>query len=207
MGKPKKRIWLPKGEYGYFKSEKKKRILMTAVLLGVPILIFATAWAYTGTRNNLWTVVAAVGCIPGCKSVVSLILLLRQKSLSPELYEKIHAHQGSLVLAYELYMTFYEKSASIDALAVCGNTVVGYSTDPKIDANFMAAEAQKLIRKNGFKADVKIVTDLRLFLERLDSMNEHQDSLREGLKFTPDPRYPDYSRDEMLRHVILLLCI
>ena len=106
-----------------------------------------------------------------------------------------------------MYMTCYEKKCTIDAIAVCGNTVVGYTSDPKADTNFMAAEAQKLVRKNGYKVDVKILGELRPFLERLDSMNEHKESLEEGLRFTPDPRYPDFTRDEMVKHVILNLCI
>ena len=58
-------------------------------------------------------------------------------------------------MAYEMYMTFYEKKAVIDAIAVCGNTVVGYTSDSSADTEYMAAEAQKLIRKNGYKVDVK----------------------------------------------------
>lgn len=34
----KKRI--PKGEWGYFKSEKKRRMIITAVLFAVPLFIF-----------------------------------------------------------------------------------------------------------------------------------------------------------------------
>ena len=94
-------------------------------------------------------------------------------------------------MAYELYMTFYEKSAYIDAAAVCGNTVVAYSSDPKIDASFMETNSQKIIRKNGYKVTVKIFTDLRPFLERLDSMNDHRESLEEGIKFTPETNWSD----------------
>ena len=54
---------------------------------------------------------------------------------------------------------------------------------------------------------MKILSELRPFLERLDSMNAHKDSLEEGLKFTSDPRYPDFTRDDMVKHVILNLCI
>ena len=85
--------------------------------------------------------------------------------------------------------------------------MVGYTSDSSADTEYMAAEAQKLIRKNGYKVDVKILKELRPFLERLDSMNAHKDSLEEGLRFTPDPRYPDYTRDDMIKHVILNLCI
>ena len=49
------------------------------------------------------------------------------------------------------------------------------------------------MRKNGYKVDVKILSELRPFLERLDSMNAHKDSL-EGLNSPPDPRYPDFTK-------------
>ena len=198
---------VPKGEFGYFRSEKKRRLIITAILFAVPLFIFFTSWIYFKTRMTVWTVVSVVGCLPACKSMVSLIMIWKCRPLDEKLYQKIHGHQGKLDMAYEMYMTFYEKKCAIDAIAVCGNTVVGYTSDPKADTGFMAEEAQKLVRKNGYKVDVKILSELRPFLERLDSMNAHKDSLEEGLKFTSDPRYPDFTRDDMVKHVILNLCI
>ena len=40
MSKTKKRNSSRKGDYGYLASEKKRRILITAVLFAVPLLIF-----------------------------------------------------------------------------------------------------------------------------------------------------------------------
>ena len=94
-----------------------------------------------------------------------------------------------------------KKVAYIDAAAVCGNTVVAYSSDPKIDASFHGNQIPRRSSvKNGYKVTVKIFTDLRPFLERLDSMNDHRESLEEGIKFTPDEKYPDLSRNELIRH-------
>ena len=201
----KKRI--PKGEWGYFKSEKKRRMIITAVLFAVPLFIFFTSWIYFKTRMTIWTVVAVVGCLPACKSAVSLIMILKCRPLDETLYKKIREHQDRLDMAYEMYMTFYEKSASIDAFAICGNVVAGYSSDPKIDVSYMEKEAQKILRGNGFKVNVKIFTRLEQFLERLDSMNEHKESLEEGIKFRPDEKYPDLSRDELIKHTILAICL
>ena len=189
---------ISKGNFGYFKSEKKRRLIITAILFAVPLFIFFTSWIYFKTR---------IGCLPACKSMVSLIMILKCRPMDAGLYQKIQEHQGSLDMAYELYMTFYEKSAYIDAVAVCGNTVAAYSSDPKIDASFMETNSQKIIRKNGYKATVKIFTDLRPFLERLDSMNDHKESLEEGIKFTPDEKYPDLSRNELIRQTILAICL
>lgn len=207
MSNTKKKKRVEKGEFGYFASEKKYRFLITFVLFAVPLLIFFSAWIYLKTRLTVWTVVAVVGCLPACKQLVGLIMMLLRKPMDAELYQTIRAHQGELVMSYEMYMTFYEKSAYIDAFAICGNTVVGYSSDPKIDTDFMAQEAQKIIRKNGYKADVKILKELKPFLERLDSMNEHREALESGIKFVPDDRYPGLSRNEMIKHTILAICL
>ena len=50
-----------KGEWGYFRSERKRRILMTVALLAIPVLILVSSYLYFGTRQNLMTVVAMVG--------------------------------------------------------------------------------------------------------------------------------------------------
>lgn len=207
MSRNKTHHFTPKGEFGYIASEKKKRLLITSVFFAVPLLIFFSALLFFHTRLTVWTVVAVVGCLPACKSIVSLIMIFRAKPIDSSVYCKIAEHAGSLVMSYEMYMTFYEKSASIDAFAICGNIVVGFSSDPKIDAAFMEKEAQKIIRGNGYKVTVKIFTKLDAFLERLDSMNAHRESLEEGIKFRPDEKYPEFSRNEMIRHTILSICL
>ena len=201
MSKTKNENKVRKGDYGYLASEKKKRILITAILFAVPLGIFFSAMIYFKTRLTIWTVIAVVGCLPACKSMVSLIMIFRAKPVAPQVYEEISEHAGRILMSYEMYMTFYEKSASIDAFAICGNTVVGFSSDPKIDAAFMEREAQKILRGNGFKANVKIFTRLPQFLERLDSMNEHKESLEE------DEKYPELSRNELIKHTILAICV
>ena len=98
-----------KGDFGYFSSEKKRRLLITAGLFSLPLLVFFVAWAVNGTRMTVWTVLTVVGCLPGCKSMVSLIMILMRHPMDRKLYEEIRKHAGDLVMAYEMYMTFYEK--------------------------------------------------------------------------------------------------
>ena len=163
---------------------------------------------YFKTRLTVWTVIAVVGCLPACKSVVSLIMIFRAKPVEPQVYQEISKHAGELVMSYEMYMTFYEKSASIDAFAICGNTVVGFSSDPKIDAAFHGTGVR---RRSSAATDSRqmsrFLPDCRQFLERLDSMNEHRESLEEGIKFRPDEKYPELSRNELIKHTILAICV
>ena len=38
-------------------------------------------------------------------------------------------------------------------------------------------------------------------------MNAHKESLEEGIKFRPDEKYPELSRNELIKHTILAICL
>lgn len=198
---------VPKGKFGYFNSEKKRRALITFLLFLIPLTAYFIGWAYFKTRLTVVTVVAVVGCLPACKSAVSLIMVLMRKSMEPSLYKEISSHQGELVMGYELYLTSYEKSGGIDAVAVCGNQAVGYSTDEKADLRFLEKQTEQILRQNGFGVKVKFFRELNAFLDRLDSMNAHRESLEKDIPFKPDEKYPELSRNELILHTILAISL
>ena len=134
-------------------------------------------------------------------------MVLLRSSMDEKLYQQIRAHQGKLQMAYELYLTSYEKSGGVDAVAICGNQVVGYSTDKKADLAFLERQVQQILQQNGYGVKVKFLRELKPFLERLDSMNLHRESLEKDIKFKLDERYPDLTRDELIKHTILAISL
>ena len=192
-----------KGEWGYFQSEKKRKVIITLVSFALPLVILVTSALYFKTRANIMTVVAMVGMIPASMSLVSAIMFFMRKSLPEEEYRAISPHEGDLTVAYERYMTSEKQNAMVDCIAICGTEIVGLVTDPKTDARFAADHLTKMLRADGFRMHVHMLTDLRHFTERMDSLNEHADSLREGLSFKPDPAYEGYGREDMIRHAAL----
>ena len=121
---------------------------------------------------------AVVGCLPACKSVVSLIMILPCKPLDrTDMYIRKSVNiRAELVMAYEMYMTFYEKKCIRSMhLRSAATQLSAYSSDPKIDAAFMEEEAQKILRSNGLQGKCQdLYQTCRPFLERLDSMNAHR---------------------------------
>ncbi len=196
-----------KGQYGYFDAEKKRRLITTLGFFAIPILLFISGILYAGSKKNLLTVVAMVGFIPAAMSMVSLIVIFLRKSISKEEYEAIDPHIGVLTYAYELYLTSEKQNALVDCLVICGNEVVGLVTDEKTDLRFAKDHLQKYLRTDGYKVNVYMLPDVKHFIERCDSLNEHADSLREGIAFTPDERYPNYDREDMIRHCALNLSL
>lgn len=192
-----------KGQWGYFKSERKRRILMTAVILGAALLILFSGMAYFHTRKNIMTVVAMVCMIPAAMSLVSVIMFFMRRSLPEEEYRELSAHEGDLTVAYELYLTSQKENALVDCVVICGNEIVGYISDGKSDPRFAADHVQMMLRADGFKTSVHMLRDRRKFIERMDSLNAHSAELREGLSYKPDPGYEGYGREDMIRHCIL----
>ena len=196
-----------KGNYGYFQQEKKRRLLITLGLFAIPLAVFFGGLLYYGKRETVLTVISIVGCLPACRSMVNLIMVWMQKSLPEEEYRLIHEHAGNLTMAYEMYLTSQEKSSYVDAFAICGNEVVGYSRDPKIDVKYTSSQVQKILHQNGYRVNVKILKDLQPYLDRLESLQKNREALEKDIRFTPDERYPQLSRNELIKHTILAIAL
>lgn len=196
-----------KGNYGYIKAQKKKRSLITAGLFLIPIVIFLTGLHETGTRLNMFTFVAIMGCLPASRSAVGCIMMLMQKSMDPEVYKKVEDQAGGLVRAYELTVSAYEKNTQIDSLVVCGYHVVGYSSSPKADTAFVQKHIKEILKGNGFKSDVKVFTDLKAYLERVSQLAARREEIEADITYTPNETYPELSRSELVKHTILAICL
>lgn len=196
-----------KGDFGYIQWQKKQRILVTLELFFIPLVAFVIGVLVTGTRNNLITVIAVVGCLPACRSLVGVIVMWMQKPMEEELYQEIRQHQKELTMAYELVVTTYEKNAFLDAVAICGNKVAAYSSRMKESPEYIEQHIRKILKQNGYKTEVKVFKEKRAYLDRLDHLNAHKAELERDIKFEPDERYPDLDRDQLIRHLILAISL
>ncbi len=196
-----------KGEYGYVRAQKKRRVLITSILFAIPVIIFLTGYFHTGTRNNLFTFVAIMGCLPASKSAVGMILILLQKPLEPELYREIISHVKDMTVLYETTVSSYEKNMPMPCIVVSGLNVVCYSPQLNTDVAFAQNHIKKILQGNGYRADVKVIKELKPFLRRVDELYAHRAEWEAAVPFTPDERYPGATRNELVRQVILCICV
>lgn len=197
-----------KGSYGYIRYTKVKILLTTFVLFAIPLVIYVTGYIQTKTRLNLFTFVAILGCLPACKSLVGLIMIMMQKSMPEEKYKEAQKAAGNLVSGYELVFTAYEHTSPINALVICGDQVVCYTPDEKTDIAYLEKHISRILTLNGFpSAQPKVMKDFRKYLQRVSEICSRQDHYREGIEFEPDERYPDLSRDELIFHTLLAISL
>ena len=194
-----------KGNYGYVKAERKKRLLITLLLFAIPLLIFFSGLIYNGTRNNILTVVAILCCLPACKSTVGAIMIWLVKPMKESDYRAISAQAGNLTMAYELLFTTYEKNTFVDALAICGNQLVGYSSRLEKGSQDIEKHLTNMMRNDGFALQVKIIPKLEVYLERLAFLEKNQEAIRAGVRHTPRNEEAGISREEQIREQLLTI--
>lgn len=198
---------IQKGDYGYINSQKKKRLAITVFMFAIPVVIFATGLYITHTRKNLFTFVAIMGCLPASKFAVNMVMIWLQKPLDKKVYDTIAEHVKDMTAIYEATVTAYEKNTPLNCVVISGLQVVGYTDNSKADPSFAETHIKKILQGNGFRADVKIFRDLKPFLRRIDELYPGHLEREAKVAFTPDERYPDASRNELVKAVILAISL
>lgn len=160
-----------KGRENYLNTQKKYELIRTLIMFAVSLSLFAAGFIQTGSRKNLLTVVAVLGCLPACRSMVNTIMYLRYKSGSHEVISEIKKHSEGLQVIYDCVFTSYLKNFIICHIAVCGNTICGFSEDKCFDEAAFHKHIENILGIDGHKeVSVKIFKELSKYCERLEQM-------------------------------------
>lgn len=162
-----------KGAAGYLNRQKKIELIKVLISFGLVIAIFLTGYFTTGTRKNLFTLVAVLGCLPAAKILVGLITRFPYTSIAASKAKEIQEHAPNIRLVYDLVFTTYEKILPVDCTAVYNNTICGYASSQKTDVEFAAKHVKKILQDNGYaKVSVKFFHDYKAFLARAEGMSD-----------------------------------
>lgn len=162
-----------KGTRNYINSQKKYELIRTFIFFFIPLSLFIAGYVTTKTKMNLLTIVAVVGLLPACKSLVSAIMFLKHRSLSEEFAAKIDATQHELPQLYDMVFTTYDKTHVVNHMVIAGNTVCGFSEDKNFKEKEFNAHIQNVLKTDGFKnVSVKIFTDINKYTERLEQLKD-----------------------------------
>jgi len=170
-----------KGTRGYLKTQSRYEIARTILYFAISASLFIAGIVATGSRMNLLTIVAVLGCLPACKSAIDVFMFLRYKGCSDENADRIEAHMNGLTGLYDRIFTSYEINYQVAHMAVKGNTLCGFTQDPEFEAQKFRTHITDILKKDGFKdVSVKVFTDIDKYAARLDQMRE----LEEDAKIT-----------------------
>lgn len=185
---------LVKGRPGYIKH-RKNRYLMWAILeFAVVLALFAIGIWQTGSRKNILTIVAIVGCLPAAKMLVEYIVMLPFKGISKNYGREIREKASLLITVYDLIFTCNEKLMQVDAIVISDHVVCGYTSYEKTDEKAVTEMLKNLLASENYeKMTVKIFHDYTAFLSRAEGLNSMAD-----VSNTPQGR-----KEKGIRHLLL----
>ena len=161
-----------RGKPGYVASLKKKYLVTTLIEFAIVIAILVAGIMQTGTRLNVFTVVAILGCLPACKNLVEFIVVAPHKGIELSKYEEIEEKAPAIIKIYDLVVAGQAKLMQLDVVAISGSTVIGFASSEKTDEVKLAEYFKKLFEAGGYdKITVKIFHDYKAFLARAEGMN------------------------------------
>lgn len=162
-----------KGTRDYLKVQGRYELARTILYFAISLSLFVAGIVATGSRMNLLTIVAVLGCLPACKSAIDTFMFLRYKGCSAEHADAIERHMEGLSGLYDRIFTSYDCNYQVAHIAVKGNTLCGYTQDSKFDEQRFHEHIINLLRKDGFKdVSVKIFRDLDKYTARLEQLKE-----------------------------------
>lgn len=166
-----KSLIIKKGSYGYIRNHKAVTVLRTLLYFVLSIGLYVAGYVTTGTNRNLLTIVAVLGCLPACKSMVNFILFLRATGCSEELRDKVSEYDGELTVFYDMYFTSYQKNYSISHMVLKGNVLCGITENPKCDCKAAEEHLEQMLKQEGIKnMTVKIFSQHDKYIDRLSQL-------------------------------------
>ena len=162
-----------KGTRDYLRIQGYYELARTIIYFMISMALFIAGIIATGSRMNLLTIVAVLGCLPACKSDIDAFMFLRYKGCSAVHADEIDAHMEGLRGLYDRIFTSYDKNYQVAHIAVKGNTLCGYTQDANFEEQRFYEHITHILRKDGFKdVSVKIFNDIHKYTARLEQMKD-----------------------------------
>lgn len=163
--------FIAKGSYGYLKNHRTAAAVRTLLFFGVSIGLYVMGYVTTGSNRNLLTIVAVLGCLPACKSLVNLIMFLKAEGCSEALRNRVEAYDGKLTTFYDLYFTSYQKNYAISHMALKGNVLCGVTETAGCDCGSAEKHLEQMLSQEGIRnLTVKIYENPDKYIDRLSQI-------------------------------------
>lgn len=162
-----------KGTFGYIKKQTVFEIIKTVFLFAMAFGIFAIGYFTLGTKKSLWSVFAVLALLPASKSMVSMIMFLRYKSIDESLYQKVLKAAENIPTLFELVVTTKDKTYFVDCVSYMKGTLIAYTSSKDVK-DIIALHFVNVLNNGGHKGvTVKIYDEEDDYLNRLKEIEEH----------------------------------
>ncbi|SEF43997.1 hypothetical protein SAMN04487934_101173 [Eubacterium ruminantium] len=124
---------IDKGDYGYAKKYKNRRIILTLICFACIVADILIGLIMFQTRKTLFTVVACVMSLPFAKNLIGYIMVVAFKPLSKEEHDRTEEIAGKqkIKFLYDISASNSERMLFYPCVAVIGKSVIALIRPPK----------------------------------------------------------------------------
>ena len=163
-----------KGTVGYIRKQLVFEVIKTLVLFAMALGLFFIGYFTLHTKKSLWSVLAVLALLPACRSLVTVIMFARFRSLSEEDHRLFCEAVGQLPVIFENIITTSDRTYFLPVICSCKGNVMAYSLSP-FDAS-LKEHLDNVLKNAGHKATVKIFNDRDAFIKRCREMDMKLDT-------------------------------
>lgn len=122
-----------KGLYGHISRIRKSRIIMCIILAAFIIIDVVISLAVFKTRKTWFIVFGCLLAIPFARNVVDIMMTLKTKPLSEDLYNKTKeiSDSSSRALLYDISITESEGIIFVPCMMIYNNNMICFTPDEK----------------------------------------------------------------------------
>ena len=171
-----------KGAFGYIRAARRRATVRTAVVLLVCVGLFLFGRLTTGTNRNVFSIVAAVLCLPVGLSAVNMIMFYRAKPCSDAAYRTIESSRGGVTVLYDLTLTGDRGDFAVAAACALMNRVLCFTEDARLPVHELKHHIEMQMSLGKYhNLQIEILKDTDAFCEALRALDE----LRAGAGVNP----------------------
>lgn len=164
-----------KGKPYYISTQKKYELARTCLYFVLAFSVFALGYYTTKSRANLLTVVAILGCLPACKSLVLTVVYLRARGLSEDKTQMLLAKKNELVQAYDMVFTTYNHTFEIQHLVIFDKQICGYTENKNFSEEDFSRHIKQVCGVEGYKdISIKVFNDFKKYQDRIEDLYNKQ---------------------------------
>ncbi len=161
-----------KGDYGYLKSFKKKRILLSLGITALMAVVIGIGlWLNKGDIKNIYTVVGILFALPLGMMMSGLLVVLPMKTMEEEEHQNLMKqidHAGSDQFLWDLALSSQEKVRHFPCIIWSDHHVLAW-----IDGHDTAAQTyiSNMMKNNCHRVAVKVVDSRDNFIKEAKKTN------------------------------------
>ena len=161
-----------KCEFGYIQKQKTFQSLMLLLFVAVGVGLFLAGLLITGTRANIFTVIAVLMVLPAAKRVVALVVMVPRKGVDRDRYEKVSQASGGGILFTDYVFTSSEKIMHLDFLLIKNGNVLGVTASSRQDVDYMKKYLADSVHKAASEFHTKVFDSDEEMLRHLDRLTQ-----------------------------------